>query len=197
MRRAAIVLTSLPQDEAAQLIGKLAPRQAQAVSIEIAKLGRCPHDERKEALQAFVAASPHAAAGCAGGVEVATSLPESALGSGTSSSAPTVPEAIDATPFAFLKRVDPQSLIPFINTEHPQTIALILSHLPPDYGAQVVAGLTMERQLAVTARIADMGPTNPGIIELVAGELKKRIVEVIGRPQAKPLGEPKVIRSGR
>lgn len=181
MRRAAIVLMSLPQEDAAQLIGKLEPAQAEAVSIEIAQLGRCPSDQQEEAILAFAEANPNALGGSVGGFDVAKSLLEKALGTGASTSVATVQQSIDALPFGFLKRVDPQNLLTFINDEHPQTIALILSHLPPSYGAQVVAGLTMERQLSVIARIANMGQTNPDIIEQVEDGLEKRMVAVVSQ----------------
>lgn len=181
IRRAAIVLMSLPQEDAAQLIGKLTPRQAELVSIEIAQLGRCPSDQQEEAILAFAEANPNALGGSVGGFDVAKSLLEKALGKHASTSVAMVQQSIDALPFGFLKRVDPQNLLTFINDEHPQTIALILSHLPPAYGAQVVAGLTTERQLAVISRIANMGQTNPEIIEQVENGLEKRMVAVVSQ----------------
>jgi len=111
-------------------------------------------------------------------------LLERAMGKGASTSVATVQQSIDALPFGFLKRVDPQNLLTFISNEHPQTIALILSHLPPAYGAQVVAGLTVERQLAVIARIANMGQTSPDIIEQVEDGLEKRMVAVVSQSYA-------------
>ena len=54
----------------------------------------------------------------------------------------TVQQSIESLPFGFLKKVDPQNVLTFIIDEHPQTIALILSHLPPAYGAQIIGGLT-------------------------------------------------------
>jgi flagellar motor switch protein FliG len=182
MRRAAIVLMSLPLEDAAQLIGKLAPGQAEAVSIEIAQLRRCSSDQEQDAILAFAEASPNALGGSIGGVDVAKSLPKKTLGKRASASAATVQQSIEARRFGFLTQVDPQDLLTLINDEHPQTIALILSHVPPAYGAQVVAGLTTERQLTVLARIANMEPTDPEIIAQVEDGLEKRMVAVVSQP---------------
>jgi flagellar motor switch protein FliG len=95
-------------------------------------------------------------------------------------------------PFAFLKQVDPQNLLTFINDEHPQTIALILSHLAPAYGAQVIAGLPTDRQLAVISRIAHMGQTSPEIIEQVESGLEKRMEAVVSQSFAAAGGIPSV-----
>jgi len=59
--------------------------------------------------------------------------------------------------------------------EHPQTIALILSHLQPSYGAQVISRLPAERQQDVVRRIALMGQTNPEIIQEVERGLEHRM----------------------
>ena len=90
-------------------------------------------------------------------------------------------QSIEALPFGFLKKVDPQNVVTYINDEHPQTIALILSHLPPAYGAQIIAGLTPERQMAVIQRIAHMGQTNPEVIKQVEEGLESRMVSVMSQ----------------
>jgi flagellar motor switch protein FliG len=69
----------------------------------------------------------------------------------------------------------------FIIDEHPQTIALILSHLPPSYGAEIIAGLPSDRQLAVIRRIAIMGQTNPEIIQEVERGLESRMSSVMSQ----------------
>ncbi len=51
--------------------------------------------------------------------------------------------------------------------EHPQTIAVILSHLPSNYGAEILKGLPPERQVQVVKRIAHMGQTNPDVVREV------------------------------
>jgi flagellar motor switch protein FliG len=80
-----------------------------------------------------------------------------------------------------LQHVDSQNLLTFIIDEHPQTIALVLSHLPPQYGAEIIAGLPADRQLAVIRRVATMGQTNPEIIQEVERGLESRMSSVMSQ----------------
>ena len=84
-------------------------------------------------------------------------------------------------PFGFLQKVDSQNLLTFIMDEHPQTIALILSHLQPSQAADVISGLPSDRQLAVVRRVATMGQTNPEIIHEVEKGLEHRMASVMSQ----------------
>ena len=169
VRKAAILLMSLPEEQAAQLLTKLNPKQVEAVSIEIAKLGRLSAEEQEAVIHEFADANPNSLGLPGGGLDVAKSLVEKALGRGASQTLDVVQQLIAALPFGFLKKVDPQNLLTFIIDEHPQTIALIVSHLPSAYGAEIIKGLPADRQLAVVRRVAQMGQTNPEVIEAYLG----------------------------
>ena len=179
LRKAAVLLMSLPEDQAVQLMSKLLPKQVEQVSIEIAKLGRLTGDEQEAVIHEFADANPNSLGIAGGGLDVARSLVEKALGSKASPTLDVVRQSIEAMPFGFLKKVDPQNLLTFIIDEHPQTIALVLSHLPPAYGAEIVKGLPAERQLAVIRRIAHMGQTNPEVIHEVERGLESRMASLM------------------
>ncbi len=179
LRKAAILLMSLPEDQAANLMSKLAPKQVEQVSIEIAKLGRLTNEEQEATIHEFAEANPNSMGMMGGGLDAARSLVEKALGSKASPTLDLVRQSIEALPFGFLKKVDPQNLLTFIIDEHPQTIALVLSHLPPGYGAEIVKGLPAERQLAVIRRIAHMGQTNPEVIQEVERGLESRMASLM------------------
>lgn len=179
LRKAAVLLMSLPEDQAVQLMAKLQPKQVEQVSIEIAKLGRLSGEEQEAVIHEFADANPNALGLAGGGLDVAKSLVEKALGSKASPTLDIVRQSIEAMPFGFLKKVDPQNLLTFIIDEHPQTIALVLSHLPPAYGAEIVKGLPAERQLAVIRRIAHMGQTNPEVIHEVERGLESRMASLM------------------
>jgi len=181
VRKAAVLLTSLPRDQAAQLLGKLSPKQVELVTIEIAKLGVIPADEQQQVLREFTTANPNALSGGVGGLEVARSLVEQALGKAASSTLESVRQSIEALPFGFLQKVDTQNLLTFIIDEHPQTIALILSHVPPSQAATIIRDLPAERQLAVIRRIATMGQTSPEIIHEVEKGLEHRMSSVMSQ----------------
>ena len=129
IRKAAVLLMSLPEDQAGSLMGKLSPKQVEAVSIEIAKIGRVPNDEQEAVINEFAEINPSKLGTNAGGIDLAKSLVERALGKDAGDTLDNVRQTIEALPFGFLKKVDPQHLLTFIADEHPQTIAVILSHL--------------------------------------------------------------------
>jgi len=181
VRKAAILLMSLPDDQAAQLLTKLEPKQVEAVSIEIAKISGISGDEQGQVIEEFSNANPNALSGRAGGLEVAKNLVERALGKSAGSTLDNVRQSIEALPFGFLQKVDSQDLLTYINDEHPQTIALILSHVPPSLAADILSSLPTERQLAVIRRVATMGQTSPEIIKEVEKGLESRMSSLMNQ----------------
>jgi flagellar motor switch protein FliG len=179
IRHAAIVLLSLPREEAAVLMSKLPPKQIEAVAIEIAEISELTAGEQEATIQEFAGSSPNALGSAEGGFELAKSLIEQALGKGARSTLENVQQSIEALPFGFLKKVDTQNVLTFIMEEHPQTIALILSRLPPATGAQILAELPPDRQLAVIQRIAKMGQTSPEVIREVEEGLETRMASLM------------------
>jgi flagellar motor switch protein FliG len=181
LRKAAILLMSLPQEEAAKLMAKLSPKEVEAVSVEIAKLTNVTGDEQEHVIEEFAVANPSAASGSSGGLDLAKALVEKALGKNAVSTIDNLRQQIEAVPFGFLKNVDSQNLLTFIIDEHPQTIALVMCHLAPAQAADIIAGLPSDRQLSVVRRIATMGQTNPEIINEVERGLESRIAGVMSQ----------------
>lgn len=192
IRKAAVLLMSLPQDLAALLLGKLEPKQIEAVSIEIAKTGVFSGEEQESVIQEFARANPTALTGKRGGLEVAKTLLEEALGKDANFTLETVRQSIEAIPFGFLQKVDSQNLLTFIIDEHPQTIALILCHVPPTQAASILSGLPPERQLSVIKRIATMSQTSPEIIREVEKGLENRMASVMSQQLENAGGVPAV-----
>ena len=191
VRKAAILLVSLPEDDAATLMSKLSKDEVEAVSIEIANLGRFTQDEQQRVYEEFAESNPKLA-NVGGGLSTATGILLKALGDGAAETIQQVQQSIEAMPFGFLKKVDPQNLLTFIIDEHPQTIAVILSNLSAAYGAEIIAGLPTETQLAVIRRIANMGQTNPEIIRQVEDGLANRMSSVMSQSFENAGGIPSV-----
>ena len=181
VRKAAVLLMILPQDQAAEILARLDPKQVEAVSIEIAKISAVSGDEQEQVIQEFGGANPAALSGGMGGLEVAKTLVQQALGKNANATLDNVRQSIEALPFGFLQKVDSQNLLTFITDEHPQTIALILSHIPPSQAAAIIAGLPPERQLSVVRRVATMGQTSPEIIHEVEKGLEHRMASVMSQ----------------
>jgi flagellar motor switch protein FliG len=181
LRKAAILLMSLPEEQAAHLLAKLTPKQVELVSIEIARLGRLSGEEQEQVIQDFAEANPNSLGLAGGGLDLAKSLVEKALGKSASATLDNVRQQIEGMPFGFLKKVDPQNLLTYIIDEHPQTIALVLSHLPPAFGAEIIKALPAEKQLGVVRRIAHMGNTNPEVIREVEKGLESRMSNLMNQ----------------
>lgn len=181
IRKAAILLMSLPEDDAGKVMSRLTAKQVEAVSVEIAKLGLISTEEQDNAIKEFADASPSSIGAGTGGLDLAKSLVERALGKNAMPTIESVRQQIEAMPFGFLQKVDSQNLLTFIMDEHPQTIALIISHLQASQAADIISGLPSDRQLAVVRRIATMGQTNPEIIHEVEKGLEHRMSSVMSQ----------------
>lgn len=180
-RKAAVLLMSLPEEKATQLLGLLTPKQIEAVSIEIAKLGSISVEEQVKTIQEFSAANPNSLTSKMGGLEAAKTLVTKALGDNAKETLNSIRQSVEAVPFSFLKKIDPQNIQSYIIDEHPQTIALILSYLPPAYGAGIIASLPPEKQMSVIRRVANMGQTNPEVIKEVERGLESRMANVMNQ----------------
>jgi flagellar motor switch protein FliG len=175
LRKAAVLLASLPHDEAAKLLAKLAPIHLEAVSIEIAKLNNVTADEQSDIIHELAAVDPGAVSG---GLDVAQALLEKALGNDAAGTIDNLRQQIEPLPFGFLRNIDTRTLSTFIIDEHPQTIALVICHLSPAQAANILATLPSDRQLSIVRRIASMAPTNAEVVKDVARVLQSRIAAI-------------------
>jgi flagellar motor switch protein FliG len=83
------------------------------------------------------------------------------------------------TPFSFLQKAESQNLLTFIQDEHPQTIALIVSHLPFHKASEILGGLPQPKQIEVVKRVANMEQTNPEVISEVERGLEARLSNML------------------
>jgi len=180
LQKAAVLLTALPEEEAVAVLSRLDAKQVEQVSIEIARLKSISAEQQQQVILEFADSNPSAAAD-AGGLERAKNLVQAALGSKAAGTLDNIRQSIEEVPFAFLRNIDSQNILTYIIEEHPQTIALILSHLPPPAGAAILAGLPPDRQLSVVQRIAHMGQTSPEIIDEVEQGLERRMSSVMSQ----------------
>jgi len=78
-------------------------------------------------------------------------------------------------PFDFIKRVNPDHLLNFIQQEHPQVIALFLAHLETDKASVILQNLPHEMQSDVSRRIATMDRVAPEILREIERVLEKKL----------------------
>ncbi|MBN1172246.1 MAG: flagellar motor switch protein FliG, partial [Micromonosporaceae bacterium] len=91
-------------------------------------------------------------------------------------------------PFGFLQQADPRQVLSFIQDEHPQTIALVLAHMPAILASQVLSGLPGEQQADVANRIAIMDRTSPDIIRQVEATLERKLSSVLQPSELSTVG---------
>jgi flagellar motor switch protein FliG len=180
VQKAAVLLTALPEEEAAEVLSRLDSKQVELVSIEIARLRGVSNEQQEQVILQFADSTPDASHD-SGGIERARNPVQKALGSKAAGTLDNIRQSIEEVPFAFLRNVDSQNILTYVADEHPQTIALILSHLPAAASAAILAGLPSERQLSVVQRIAHMGQTSPDIIKEVEAGLERRMSSVMSQ----------------
>ena len=178
VHNAAVLLMSLPEEQAVSLMKQFSPNEVEQVATEIARLEHVTNEEEETVIRMFADTNP-AAGGAMGGMDRVRGLVKRALGVDAGDTIDTIRQSIEALPFAFLRNVDSQNILTYIAEEHPQTIALIISHLPSSFGAEILSGLPQNRQLAVVKRMATMGQTNPEIIREVEAGLESRMSSVM------------------
>ena len=108
-----------------------------------------------------------------GGIGYAKQLLDKALGNEKAQEVITkLTASLQVRPFEFVRKADASQILNFIQDEHPQTIALILSYLSPMQSAVIIGALPPDRQADVAKRIAQMDRTSPDVIKEVELEVE-------------------------
>ena len=183
LRKAAVLLVMLGEQASADVLQLLGEDDVQNVSREVARLTAVSADQAEGVLEEFhnlVQAGDYVARG---GIEFARKLLLRAFPPDTARrmlDKLTKALGSDAASFDAIQKADPQQLAKFIHSEHPQTIALVLSHLNPSQGAAVLNALPAEIRADVAQRMANLDQISPDVI--------LKIAVVIGQ-KLKTLGE--------
>jgi flagellar motor switch protein FliG len=128
-----------------------------------------------------------------GGIANARAVLESAFGTNRANEILSkIMSAMQVLPFEFLKKADPHQVISFIQDEHPQTIALVLSYMPMQSAAVIIGKLPLELRGDVAGRIAMMEQTPPEVIKKVEQVLEKKISSVLSQEMTQA-GGPKAL----
>lgn len=180
MEKAAIFLMTLPEDVAATVLKYLDKDTVEEITKQIASMDIVPADVCNMVVEEFYNLSLAYSYVEQGGILYAKKLLEKSLPKEEAESIlEQIERTVNATPFAFLQKADAENLLTFIQDEHPQTIALILSHLPAEKASQILAGLEQEKQIEVVLRMAKMEHTNPEVIREVEKGLESRLSALV------------------
>jgi flagellar motor switch protein FliG len=182
VRKSAVLLLSLDQDQAAEVLKRLPPEMIEEVSREIASLGEVAVPLRRTVLGEFYNLALANSYVTEGGLEYAKALLRKSLSEADATKAiKQVTQQVATTPFAFLQKAESENLLTFIQDEHPQTIALILAHLNPQKASEILVGLAGQKQIEVVKRIANMEQTNPEVIKEVERGLEHRLSDIVSQ----------------
>ncbi len=180
--KAAILLVSLERDRSADILKHLEQDMIEDVMREIANLDLIDSKDRGEVIEEFYNLAMARQYLKQGGISYARVLLDKALPSGQADKIlQMVEHQVSRQPFSFLAKTDPSNLMTFIQDEHPQTIALILSHLSPSKGSEILARLPASKQTEVATRIANMDNTNPEVIKEVEQGLEMRLSGIVSQ----------------
>lgn len=193
IRKAAILLLSLEKPLAAEVLSQMPKPLVEQVMLQIAQMDDIAREQQEEVLAEFQALAAERTIIERGGMEFANELLEQSLGKeGAGEILETVRHSISSVPFGFLQKAGADNLLAFIVEEHPQTIALVMSHVPAPLAAEVLSGLPSNKQLDVIRRIANMEQTSPEVIQDVEASLESRMKTTFNQRLEKAGGVPLV-----
>ncbi|KPK76571.1 MAG: flagellar motor switch protein FliG [Phycisphaerae bacterium SM23_30] len=182
LRKAAIILISMGQEFASEVLGHLENEHIEEVSREIAELENIGSAEQDAILSEFYNLAIAQRYLEQGGLNYAQALLEKSLPPEQATGIlKQVTQTIQQTPFKFLQKAEAENVLTFIQEEHPQTIALILAYMAEQRAAEILTGLPQQKQVEVVKRIASMDQTNPEVIKEVEIGLEGRLSDIVSQ----------------
>jgi flagellar motor switch protein FliG len=179
-QKAAILLVAIGPDAASRVFQYLSQDEVEALTVEIAKLGKVNADTREGIIDEFHELCVAQEFIAEGGIDAAREMLMTAFGAEKAGNiVDRVMQALQVMPFDFLKRADASQIITFIQNEHPQTIALILAYLQPSQAAAIISGLPQDLRAEVARRIAVLDKTPPEVIREVESVLQRKLSSVV------------------
>ena len=178
----AVLMVALGNDIAAEVYKKLDDTAIELITLEVANLRKVTPELKLEVLkeaQEILMAREFMARG---GVDYARDVLERALGPERAQNLlARITASLQVRPFDFMRHTDPQQVLGFIQGEHPQTIALILSYLEAPQAAMILSGLPAVMQAEVAKRIARMDRITPEVLREVERVLERKLSTVMGQ----------------
>jgi Flagellar motor switch protein len=166
-QKTAVLMMMLGESASAEILKHLDEDEVALIGKELARTSSLTSEEAEGILEEFYQMSMAKDYVLKGGIDFARKILQSAFG----------PEAAkrildrlmkqlgsEAASFDALQKADPQQLAKFIHSEHPQTIALVLSHLNPSQAAGLLFSLPPEMRADVALRMANLDQISPEII---------------------------------
>ncbi|QAV26473.1 flagellar motor switch protein FliG [Anoxybacillus flavithermus] len=175
-QKAAILLISLGPDVSASVYKHLSEEEIEKLTLEISNVRQVDAEKKETILEEFHQIALAQDYISQGGIAYAKQVLEKALGPEQAMNIINrLTSALQVRPFDFARKADPAQILNFLQNEHPQTIALVLSYLEPTQAGQILSALPQEMQADVARRIALMDRTSPEIINEVEQVLERKL----------------------
>ena len=182
VQKAAILLISLGPEKSANVFKHLKEDEIEQLTLEIANTRSVSPAMKDAVLDEFYEVCLAQQYIAEGGIAYAKELLEKSLGAERAKDViGKLTASLQVRPFEFVRKTDANQLLNFIQDEHPQTIALILSYLPSAQSAAIISALTPDKQTDVAKRIAQMDRTAPDVIKEVEKVLEQKLASLVNQ----------------
>jgi flagellar motor switch protein FliG len=177
-QKAAAVMLAVGNDRAHKVMQYLEDDEIEQLAVEIASLGNVPSGQLDSILGEFHAEAVAHQQLISGGEKHARELMRRLHGDDADDIVDRLLASTQSAPFHFLRLHEPAEVLQHLRDEHPQTVALILAHLPARLGANLLAGLDAAIRVDVATRLATLERADPVVVERVEAAMKARLGEV-------------------
>ena len=182
LQKSAILLIALGPEKSASIFKHLKEEEIEELTLEIANTRSITPQIKESVIEEFYQVCLAQQYIAEGGIGYAKELLEKALGAEKAMSViGKLTASLQVKPFEFVRKTDASQLLNFIQDEHPQTIALILSYLSPLQASMIISALPPERQADVAKRVAMMDRTSPDIIKEVEKILESKLANLVNQ----------------
>ena len=179
VQKAAILLIALGPEKSATIFKHLKEDEIEELTLEIANTRSVSPQTKEVVLEEFYQICLAQQYIAEGGIGYAKELLDKALGEEQAQAVITkLTASLQVRPFEFVRKTDPSQVLNFIQDEHPQTIAMILSYLSSGQAAMILGALAPEKQADVAKRIAMMDRTSPDVIKEVESVLERKLASL-------------------
>jgi len=180
LTKAAILVLTLDAESAGAMLRELNSDMVEDVTRTLASLGEVSSDLAEKVIEEFYALRMASQYTREGGLDYAQSLLKDSLDPKLADKViQQIQTQVQKTPFSFIQKAESENVLTFIQDEHPQTIALIVSHLAHHKAAEILVGLPEQKQIEVVRRVANMEQTNPDVIREVERGLESRLSNML------------------
>ena len=177
-----ILMIALGPEKSASILKNLKEDEIEELTLEIANTRSITPQVKDEVVNEFYQVCLAQQYIAEGGINYAKELLEKSFGAEKAMDViGKLTASLQVKPFEFIRKTDAAQLLNFIQDEHPQTIALILSYLSAAQAAIIVSALPPDRQADVAKRIAVMDRTSPDVIKEVEKVLESKLSSLVNQ----------------